>query len=236
MNPWSDTDVEKHWDQVAHVYVKENNKVKDAHDQRFIECMKYIKARNGDKIINISSRDCEANDYLKKKYPNIEVINAEISSKMIEIAREIRPYAEQVKIDTYSVLPFDDNIFDCVISLETLEHVENPIKFLSELHRISTKGARLILSCPPATSEIPYQIYTRIFGGHGEGPHKFLTSNKVIQLLKTTNWNVIVHRGTVLIPIGPKWLRNFGEILIEKFQDTPISEFGIRQFYVCEKF
>lgn len=233
---WSDKDVEKHWDSVAHVYVEENNKVKNAHDQRFRESIKDLKLVAGAKILNITSRDAEADDYIHKAEATAEVINAEISQGLMDEAAKIRPHIKQVKIDTYSDLPFDSNTFDRVLSLETLEHVSNPIRFLEELHRVSTPTARLVLSCPPHTSEIPYQVFTALFGGHGEGPHRFPKSKEVKEMLEQTGWKLIHHKGTVLFPVGPPSFQNFGEKIIEKFQGTFISELGIRQFFVSEKY
>lgn len=234
-NRWSDADVEKHWDSVSHIYVQENNKVKTAHDQRFIETIKHLNLSIDSVILNISSRDCEANDYVKKEHPKAMVINAEISQGLMDIAQKIRPYAEQVKIKTYSELPFKSDNFDRVICLETLEHVESPFNFLRELNRVSKKSTIMVLSCPPKTSEIPYRIFTFLFGGHGEGPHRFLKSSEVKKLLAYTGWKLKLHYGSVLIPVGPLFLQNSGEWIIRKFQKTFISELGIRQFYVCEK-
>ncbi len=233
---WDDKDVEAHWDSVAAIYIEENNKVKGAHDQRFKETIEHLKAEKGHKILNITSRDCEANDYIKKSTQETEVINAEISSGLMNEAAKVRPWVKQVKISTYSELPFENDLFDRIVSLETLEHVADPIRFLSELARVSRKDARMVLSCPPATSEIPYQIFTGLFGGHGEGPHRFLPSREVKVMLKKTNWKLLHHKGTVLFPVGPKKFQDFGEKIISKFQNTFISELGIRQFYVCEKY
>ncbi len=233
---WLDKDVEAHWDSVADIYIRENNKVKNVHDQRFRETIDYLNLQDGLKILNITSRDCEADDYIRKKMPDAEVVNAEISEGLIQEARKIRPNVKQVKISTYSTLPFSDDEFHRVVSLETLEHVADPIAFLSELHRVSTPDALLVLSCPPATSEIPYRIYTTLFGGHGEGPHRFLPSKEVKVMLEKTEWELLLHKGTILFPVGPKCVQQFGEIIITKFQQTFISEFGIRQFYVCKKY
>ena len=233
---WADHEVEVHWDRVAPIYIEENNKVKDAHDQRFRETVKHLNPGKGLNILNITSRDCEADDYIKRAMPDAYVVNAEISSGLIQEATKVRPHVKQVKIDTYSDLPFDDNHFDRVVSLETLEHVADPIRFLTELHRVSRSNARLVLSCPPATSEIPYRIFTALFGGHGEGPHRFLSSREVKVMFGKTGWKLIHHKGTVLLPVGPKAIQDFGEKIISKFQHTFISELGIRQFYVCEKY
>jgi len=127
-------------------------------------------------------------------------------------------------------------MFNRIVCLETLEHSENPEKFLKELFRVSTKDAYMVLSCPPKTSELPYKIFTFLFGGHGEGPHRFLSSKEVKLLLKKTGWKLLTHKGTILFPIGPNWLQSFGERIINKLQRTFISELGIRQFYFCEKY
>jgi SAM-dependent methyltransferase len=234
-NKWTDREVEEHWDRVAGIYVKENDKLKDTHDQRFVESVEQLALAPGHRIINISSRDCEANDYIIRKEESAGVINTEISSGLMDVAQKIRPYVKQQKISTYSELPFADAFFDRVLSLETLEHVEQPIRFLQELHRVAKPGARMVLSCPPATSEIPYRIFTFLFGGHGEGPHKFPPSRRVKAWLEQSGWTLLHHSGTLLIPVGPGFIRKMGERIIRACQGTFIAELGIRQFFVCEK-
>lgn len=234
-NNWSDREVEAHWDSVADVYIEENEKVRHAHVQRFLETVRHLELSTGQKLLNVSSRDCEAEDYIAKACPGVEVIHAEISSGLMRVAAERRPAARQVKLDTYSSLPFGDGEFDRIISLETLEHVAEPGVFLSELYRVAKPGTKMVLSCPPATSEIPYRVFTWLFGGHGEGPHRFPPSREVKNKLAKAGWKLILHRGTVLLPVGPVWIQDTGEWIIRKMQKTFISELGIRQFYVCEK-
>ncbi|MBN1951989.1 MAG: methyltransferase domain-containing protein [Bacteroidales bacterium] len=234
-NPWSDQDVEAHWDRVSDSYIRENNKVRQAHDQRFIEMLKHLSPESNSTILNITSRDCEAAEYILSREPSVRVINAEISQGLMNEARRVRPYVEQVKVQTYSELPFEREQFSRIVCLETLEHVASPVDFLWELHRISSPEARMVLSCPPRTSEPAYRVFTFFFGGHGEGPHRFLSSREVKTLLKHTGWNVLHHYGTLLIPVGPVFIQKFGEWIIRKLQRTCISELGIRQFYVCEK-
>jgi len=234
-NPWTDREVEAHWDNVAEIYVRENEKVKGTHDQRFRESIKYLELRPGMKVLNITSRDAEAADYILRDTPGAEVINAEISRGLMKVAAKLRPYVTQVKLDDYADLPFKKGEFHRILSLETLEHVSDPVKFLEELHRVSSDDARLVLSCPPATSELPYRVYTDLFGGHGEGPHRFLPSKEVKMMLSVTQWKLLVHKGTLLLPVGPGWMRNLGEKFIDRAQGTFIAELGIRQFFICEK-
>ena len=234
-NPWKDKEVEAHWDSVADIYVKENDRVKATHDQRFIESIHHLKISSGHKILNITSRDGEAEKYIKKNCPAADVLHAEISNGLMEVAEKMNPGLKQLKIDNYSSLPFNDGQFDRILSLETLEHVSEPLRFLSELHRISKKNSIMVLSCPPATSEITYRIYSFLFGGHGEGPHRFPSSGKVKKWLEETGWKLKLHKGTILIPVGPVAMQKFGEKLIDRLQNTFVSELGIRQFYICER-
>ncbi len=234
-NRWSDREVEAHWDSVADVYVKENEKVRHAHVQRFLETVCHLELSTGQKLLNVTSRDCEAEDHIAKACSGVEVIHAEISGGLIRVAAQLRPGARQVKLDTYSDLPFENREFDRIISLETLEHVAEPGVFLSELYRVAKPGTRMVLSCPPATSEIPYRMFTRLFGGHGEGPHRFPSSKEVKNKLSEAGWKLTLHRGTVLMPVGPVRLQEASEWIIRKMQKTFIRELGIRQFYVCEK-
>ncbi|MBN1421167.1 MAG: methyltransferase domain-containing protein [Planctomycetes bacterium] len=234
-NPWSDADVERHWDAVAADYVRENDRVRDAHAQRFDVAVARLDLFPGARVLNVSSRDAEAEDHVRRAFPDVDMIHAEISQGLIDVARGLRPRAAQRKIRTYSSLPFDDGAFDRILSLETLEHVADPPAFLSELHRVARAGATLVLSCPPATSELAYRAYTALFGGHGEGPHRFLASRAVRRLLASTGWQVTWHRGTLLVPLGPLWLRRLGERLIDRFPHGLIGELGIRQFYVATR-
>ena len=91
------------------------------------------------------------------------------------------------------------------------------------------------MSNPPATAEFPHKIYDLFVDDHGEGPHRFLPSKTVKSLLKEADFKLILHKGTLLIPVGPVFLQRFGERIINMFQNTFLSEFGIRQFYIAEK-
>lgn len=235
VNKWKDSDVEAHWDSVASIYVQENERVREVHSQRFIESVRHLELAAGQQVLNITSRDGAANDYIQDQCRECTVSHAEISAGLMKVASELRPDIKQVKIESYSELPFAKETFHRILSLETLEHVADPLAFLRELHRVSRTDAILVLSCPPATSELPYRIYTLLFGGHGEGPHRFPPSRRVKAMFRATGWKLTFHKGTVLFPVGPGWFRSWGERIIENHQNSCISELGIRQFYVCNK-
>ncbi len=226
--------VRNFWDKTAPIYEDCNNKVEDIHHQRFRESIKCLDLKPGQKILNIWSRTGLAIPYLRQECPQIEILNFEVSPEFIKIAQEKFPQEEFEQTDLEK-LPFDDNSFDRILSLETLEHAPNPSVFLKELHRVIKPDGILVMSCPPAIAETPFKIYGAIFNDHGEGPHKFPSSRKVKKLLKNADFKLVLHKGTLLIPLGPKWLKDLGEKIIGIFQKTPLSELGFRQFYIAKK-
>ena len=64
-------------------------------------------------------------------------------------------------------LPFKDEISDCIILTEVLEHLHNPVFALSEIHRILVPGGRLFLTVPSffRLHEIPNDFFRFTFFG-----------------------------------------------------------------------
>jgi SAM-dependent methyltransferase len=99
------------------------------------------------------------------------------------------------RIDVFydgQTLPFADSQFDSVISFEVFEHVFNLPEILSEIHRVTRPGGKLLLSVPFAWNEheIPYDFarYTSFGISHllrGAG-------YEIIELKKTTSHLVAV--------------------------------------------
>lgn len=80
---------------------------------------------------------------LKEAIPNIEVEGVDISSYAIENAKEeIKPF---LKVANAKKLPYEDNSFDLVISINTIHNLEKEecAKALKEIERVS-KGKSFI--------------------------------------------------------------------------------------------
>jgi ubiquinone/menaquinone biosynthesis C-methylase UbiE len=232
-NHFGISEVTEFWDRVADEYDAVNDRIGSAHEQRFSEAIKHLDVKPGVKILNIWSRTGKAVAYLKEA--GIEnIYNLEASPRMLEKAR-LRHPGSHFELTDLAYLKFPDNYFDRILSLETLEHVPDPSLFLGELFRVLKPDGRLVMSLPPQTAELPLRLYDFFFKNHGEGPHRFLSSKTVRRLLKEAGFNLTLHKGTLLIPVGPEWLKSFGESIINFLQNTPVRELGIRQFYVCKK-
>lgn len=90
-----------------------------------------------------------------------EVYGIEASATGVEkcIAQGIRATC----LDVSSVpLPFPDDHFDCVIILETFEHLMNPYYALLEIRRVLKEDAKLICSVPNPKTGHPY-LYPGLF-------------------------------------------------------------------------
>jgi len=233
-NKFSMNSVIEHWDKVSNEYDEANEEIEETHTQRFNEAIKYIDLKQNDKILNIWSRTGKAIEYLRDKCQDISIINIEVSEGMIKQAKK-KYSAETFLQSSLHTIPCKDDAFDFVLSLETLEHVPDPLLFLFEIKRVLKVNGMLVMSLPPSTAEYTSILVDLFHLHHGEGPHKFLPSKIVKKMIEEVGLKLIKHKGTVLIPVGPKFLKNFGMKIEDKIQNTPLREFCIRQFYICKK-
>jgi len=232
-NNFTINDVAAFWDKVAEKYDSTNLKFEEAHYQRFEEAVKHLDIRSGSKILNIWSRTGNAIPFLRKKFAGIEIINMEVSDNFLKIALHKFPGENFMKTDLEN-LPFKNEFFDAVLSLETLEHTPRPSVLIKEFHRVLKPGGELIMSLPPKTARLAEKISYYLLGNHGEGPHKFLPSKTVKKIIAEAGFELVLHKGTLLFPFGPKWIRSFGERIIARSNGF-VRELGIRQFYVARK-
>ena len=69
-------------------------------------------------------------------------------------------------------LPFDDNTFDCVVTSEVLEHIQDDVNVISELHRVLKPGGSLGVTVPSWWPEkinwmLSYEYHApKSVGGH----------------------------------------------------------------------
>lgn len=120
-----------------------------------------------------------------------------LSKKLFELGFEVYPVdinplqfffnkLKCEKVDLNRELPFKNNFFDLIVSVESIEHLENPWDFIKELYRVLKPGGRLILTTPNITN-----IFSRLL---------FLISGRFILFSKKT-----VKNKYHIMPL-PKWL------------------------------
>jgi 2-polyprenyl-3-methyl-5-hydroxy-6-metoxy-1,4-benzoquinol methylase len=106
-----------------------------------------------------------------------EAKGCDISEQYVEYARN------KYKVDAYAgtaeELKFADNSFDFISLVEVIEHLYDPLKTISELHRIMKKDGILYLSTP--NEESIYQAFGNLY-------YKSRGKNWVVNLCPT--WNL----------------------------------------------
>ena len=139
------------------------------------------------------------------------------------------------QVDIYyngKTIPFDDNHFDSILSVEVFEHLFNLEQILNELHRVLKPGGHMFITIPFVwyEHEIPYDFarYTSF------GIDYLLKKSgfKIIAIEKTTNyvetvfqmWNAYVSQ-FVLPLILPS--NRFLQILVTSLFIAPVTILGI---------
>ncbi len=71
---------------------------------------------------------------------------AELETQSIEEMRQL--LGDEVKLCSFDHLDYPDQTFDRVVSIDCLEHIEDPNIFTLELHRICKVGGQVIITIP----------------------------------------------------------------------------------------
>lgn len=91
-------------------------------------------------------------EILLRRYPNLHVTGIDINDAQIEEAKNYLPtipYAKDrhhIKKMDAANLDFDSNTFDGAFLCWVLEHVPDPVRVLSEVRRVLSPGARLVVN------------------------------------------------------------------------------------------
>jgi len=75
------------------------------------------------------------------------IAGVERDAANVELARRAYPWLPMVRADATS-LPFPDHSVDAVVILDVLEHLDDPVAVLAEVHRVLKHGGSLVASVP----------------------------------------------------------------------------------------
>lgn len=231
-NRFTMDEVRRFWDGVADEYEDENERVEWVHTQRFREALRRLHLEPGMRVLNVWCRAGGAVPYLRAACPSIALVNAELSRALL--AHAARSHADECFVQTsLHDLPFPASSFDVVLSLETLEHVPDPLRFLEEIRRVLVPGGTLVMSLPPSAVEWTAALNDRLKFHHGEGPHRFLAPRLVKRMLPEAGLTLVEHRGTLFVPLKGATFERIDARLSALFGAGPLAQLGLRQFYVC---
>lgn len=115
------------------------------HLNRYLAAKSYV---SGMKVLDVACGEGYGSN-LMKTWGAKSVIGVDVSKEALEKAN--KNFAQEgVEFINHSAeeLPFEDNSFDVVISLETIEHLDHPEKFIQEIKRVVKPDGTILISCP----------------------------------------------------------------------------------------
>jgi ubiquinone/menaquinone biosynthesis C-methylase UbiE len=89
--------------------------------------------------------------YLAKNFPETELIGMDLSEPLLEIARSHNSQSdflnkiEFINADVHNI-PYPDEYFDVVLSINMVHLVDDPLKMLQELERVLHKNGYLFIA------------------------------------------------------------------------------------------
>lgn len=129
---------------------REAGRRSDAHMVRYYESAKYI--RSGDRVLDAACGLGYGSSILKHNSLCSSVHGIDGSDYAIKYAQ--KNYGQEGKVSfSKGFLPeclteFEHGSFDFIASFETLEHLENPLRFLEACKRVLSPGGRILVSVP----------------------------------------------------------------------------------------
>ncbi|MDO3642233.1 bifunctional 2-polyprenyl-6-hydroxyphenol methylase/3-demethylubiquinol 3-O-methyltransferase UbiG [Mucilaginibacter sp. L3T2-6] len=117
------------------------------HIHRYIESARYI--REGDVILDLACGSGYGADILSK-VSNTKIYAGDIDPAAITACRKDWEHNTSISFEIMDAtsLPFKDAFFDVIVSLETIEHLIEYRKMLSEFGRVVKPGGTVIISTP----------------------------------------------------------------------------------------
>lgn len=168
--------------------------------------------------------------------PPEKIVAADYSEEALAIARSkfLSPLIEWSRQDIMAI-NYPDNSFDTVISCETIEHVPDSRKAISELYRVLKPGGTLYLTCPNYFNLFGiWCLYRWLIGKpFTEGGQPFvnyIVFPKIYYWLKTTGFTVSLFKSAE-ITIPARVPKHFWA------EQSPymLKPFGYRTYYILKK-
>ena len=156
------------YDKFASLYEKNLNRF---YFERKLEIVSRIKCS---RVLDVG---CGTGKYLRRIDAH-ERYGVDISRQMIEIGKK-KAKDIVLKVANAEKLPFKENYFDFVFSLDMLEHTPNPESAISEMHRVLKNGGTMIVTTPNPKFHFILKIIESLGLKFPEGPHEYIAKEDI---------------------------------------------------------
>ena len=235
---WSLAEVAEHYDRLAEDY-DHINEATAGHFRRFTDALRLTSLAHDTHLLELFARTGEGTAYLYQQGKVRSAVCVDVSLRMGELCRQRLEEAgltdfQWVQLADYS-LPFPASEFDAVLCLETVEHVSQPARLVTELARVAKPGGTLVLSTPNVLWE-PVHALAAVAGlHHSEGPHRFIQYGKLLAMVEGAGFRIAHKETNVLVPGGPRWIVGLGYWMEQRATDWLMGLVGLRRMLVCHK-
>jgi SAM-dependent methyltransferase len=235
---WSFADVGAHFDEMAYEY-DEINEGAHSYFRRFTDTLRIADLPDEAHFLDVTSRTGNGTAFFYQQGKVKTAVCADVSREMGKICQaRLRAVGfddfRWVHLTGYD-WPFADGEFDVVLSLESVEHFDNPARFVQELGRVTRPEGKLILSTPNLFWEPMHALAAITNLHHSEGPHRFVRYGRLLDMVQAAGFAIEHAETTVLIPAGPAWFIHFGEWIEDKTKKTLMPYIGLRRILICRK-
>lgn len=109
---------------------------------------RFLRNERFEKILDVGGNQ-ETYDYLRKKFPDSEIIVFNIDRGELPEHQERK---DSFLLTNAEVLPFKKDSFDFIFAREVIEHFYRPDKFIEEVKRVLKRNGKILVSTPNLNS------------------------------------------------------------------------------------
>jgi len=162
----------------------------DKHLETIFNMMEF---KDGDKILDFGAGSGYLSFAIAKKYPNCSVVGLDIVSNTLE---QNRLYALAQGIDNIEfidydgiTLPFEDNVFDWVVTRYVLHHVPDIQNTFDEVSRILKPGGSFFISDPTPNCLDADRFVDAYMQLQNDGHNNFYTLSEFSEYAENARFN-----------------------------------------------
>lgn len=179
--------------------IQENLLQRFWHLTRFKEVGKMVE-KTGGEILDIGSADGTFTKIIVDRSKAKKVIGIDALKKSVSFSKKrfARSKAMTFRVADAHNLPFENNTFDAVYCLETLEHVEDPIRVIKEMYRVLKDEGYVVVLVPSENwlfKFIVWPLWTLGKGKIWRGTHlNHFSSNQVLDVIRKNGFEIIENK------------------------------------------
>lgn len=126
--------------------------------RRMSMVLSWLAPQAGDRVLDLG---CGVGEYSSRiRQTGAMVTSVDFSAHALAIGRQVQDTPSLVQADACR-LPFGDELFNKVIAVELIEHVENQDALFSEFSRVLASGGLLLLTTSPIASSFFFAFVQR---------------------------------------------------------------------------